>query len=322
VSVNGDPLHSVESGKRGRNGRACRERVRYRGWVLALVAILALGALLVGMPAVQPVQARVSSTTSMVPPPVYSPPPPVEGDAPMDPPLHAQIIEYRVQPGDTLSEIAEDFGTDASTLAVINEMDNWNRLQPGDTVKVLTMSGLLHKVAPGETAEEVARKHGVDKVDLLAVNGLRENQTLQVGEELIVPGARPQREAVLAARGELYRWPLRGRLTSPFGYRWGGFHSGIDIAASPGTPVGATRPGRVRFAGWRGAYGNLVIVDHGEGITSYYAHLSSIAVSVGQTVDQGTTVGRVGSTGRSTGPHLHFEIRVNGDPRNPMDYLP
>ncbi len=240
----------------------------------------------------------------------------------MPPPLHAQIIEYEVQSGDTLWDIATAFGTDPETLAVINEMQNWNRLRPGDRVKVLTMSGLIHKVAPGDEAEAVANKHGVDLIDFLAVNGLQKGQSLPVGEDLILPGARPQREAVLAARGELYRWPTRGRLTSPFGYRWGSFHSGIDIATSTGTPVVATRAGRVTFAGWRGGYGYLVILDHGGGISSYYAHLSSIAVRTGQVVDAEALVGRVGSTGRSTGPHLHFEIRVNGNPRNPMDYLP
>lgn len=260
--------------------------------------------------------------SSMAPPPVYSPPPPIEGDAPLDPPLHAQVIEYQVESGDTLSEIAHSFGTDAETLAIINDLSNWNALKPGDGLKILTVSGLLHRAAPGETASDIADKHGVVLADLLAANGLREDESLPVGEELIVPGARPEREAVLAVRGELYRWPTRGRISSPFGYRWGGFHTGIDLATGTGTPVTATRGGRVTHAGWRGSYGYLVIVSHGGGMSSYYAHLSAITVNVGQNVSQDTLIGRVGSTGRSTGPHLHFEIRENGDPHNPMNYLP
>ncbi|MFO7942258.1 MAG: M23 family metallopeptidase [Bacillota bacterium] len=289
---------------------------------MALVfSFLMIALALLGTPVVAQ-EGYGKPSSSMAPPPVYSPPPPIEGEAPLDPPLHAQVIEYEVESGDTLSEIANSFGTDAETLAIINDLSNWNALQPGDTLKILTVSGLLHRVGPGESASAVADRHGVNLADLLAANGLREGEDLPVGEEVIVPGARPEREAVLAVRGELYRWPTRGRISSPFGYRWGGFHTGIDIATGTGTPVTPTRAGRVSHAGWRGAYGYLVIVDHGGGMSSYYAHLSAITANVGQNVTQDTLIGRVGSTGRSTGPHLHFEIRENGDPNNPMNYLP
>jgi murein DD-endopeptidase MepM/ murein hydrolase activator NlpD len=118
-----------------------------------------------------------------------------------------------------------------------------------------------------------------------------------------------------------FAWPVHGVLTSGFGSRWGRMHEGIDIAAGTGTPVGASAPGTVILAGWQGGYGNLVVVDHGNGLSTAYAHLSSIGVGVGQGVGQGSVVGAVGSTGNSTGPHLHFEVRAGGGAVNPLGYL-
>ena len=116
-------------------------------------------------------------------------------------------------------------------------------------------------------------------------------------------------------------WPCGGPITSPFGMRWGSLHPGIDIGASSGTPIKAAASGVVLTAGYNGGYGNLVVLDNGNGIATAYAHQSQIAVSVGQTVSQGQVIGYVGSTGFSTGPHLHFEVRVNGSPVDPMGYL-
>lgn len=116
-------------------------------------------------------------------------------------------------------------------------------------------------------------------------------------------------------------WPLHGTVTSEYGPRWGGFHPGIDIADPTGTPIHAAKGGQVIYAGWEGGYGNFVLIDHGGGIVTGYAHQSQIAVSQGDSVSQGQVIGYVGSTGDSTGPHLHFEVRVNGSPQNPRDYV-
>ncbi len=118
-----------------------------------------------------------------------------------------------------------------------------------------------------------------------------------------------------------FAWPVSGTLTSPFGPRWGRMHEGLDIAGSSGTPIRAAAAGTVIVAGWNGGYGNLVVVDHGGGISTAYAHNSSIAVSVGQAVAQGTTLAGMGTTGNSTGVHSHFEIRVNGAAVDPLGYL-
>jgi murein DD-endopeptidase MepM/ murein hydrolase activator NlpD len=116
-------------------------------------------------------------------------------------------------------------------------------------------------------------------------------------------------------------WPVNGPVVSGFGMRWGRMHEGIDIAASSGTPIHAAAAGTVIHAGWLGGYGNLVVVDHGDGLSTAYAHASAILVGVGQHVSQGETLSLVGSTGNSTGPHLHFEVRVNGSAVDPLAYL-
>jgi murein DD-endopeptidase MepM/ murein hydrolase activator NlpD len=117
-------------------------------------------------------------------------------------------------------------------------------------------------------------------------------------------------------------WPVSGPVTSGYGMRWGAMHQGIDIAPPYGTPIYAANSGTVIWAGWQGGYGNLVLIDHGGGFVTAYGHMSSIGASTGQSVGRGTLIGNVGSTGDSTGPHLHFETRVGGAAQNPMSFLP
>lgn len=116
-------------------------------------------------------------------------------------------------------------------------------------------------------------------------------------------------------------WPAAGPVTSPFGMRWGRMHDGIDIGAPMGAPIFAAASGQVIYAGWMSGYGNLTVIDHGGGLATAYGHQSKLEVSVGEQVTQGQQIGLVGSTGHSTGPHLHFEVRVNGAPVDPMGYL-
>jgi murein DD-endopeptidase MepM/ murein hydrolase activator NlpD len=116
-------------------------------------------------------------------------------------------------------------------------------------------------------------------------------------------------------------WPVSAPITSPFGWRWGRMHEGIDLGAAYGTPIAAAGSGTVIYAGWLGGYGNLTVIDHGGGLATAYGHQSRIAVSVGQQVAGGEIIGYVGSTGHSTGPHLHFEVRVNGQAVDPLGYL-
>src|SRR5262245_41634718 len=116
-------------------------------------------------------------------------------------------------------------------------------------------------------------------------------------------------------------WPVNGPVTSGFGMRWGRMHEGIDIGVGYGTPIRAAAAGRVVYAGWMSGYGNLVAIDHGGGVSTAYGHQSSVAVGVGHVVSQGQTIGYVGCTGHCFGPHLHFEVRINGSPVDPLGYL-
>ena len=131
----------------------------------------------------------------------------------------------------------------------------------------------------------------------------------------IVPG--PTGQASAAG----FVWPVHGVLTSSFGWRWGRMHEGIDLAVPTGTPVVAAAAGTVIVAGWLGGYGNLVVVDHGNGFSTAYGHNTSVAVGFGQSVAQGQLVAYSGNTGHSTGPHVHFEVRINGSPVDPLGYL-
>jgi murein DD-endopeptidase MepM/ murein hydrolase activator NlpD len=122
-----------------------------------------------------------------------------------------------------------------------------------------------------------------------------------------------------SARG--FIWPVAGTLTSNYGPRWGRIHQGIDVAAPIGRPIAAAAPGTVMVAGWKNGYGQTVVIDHGNGISTAYAHQAAIGVSVGQSVGQGAIIGVVGNTGNSTGPHLHFEVRINGVATDPLPFL-
>lgn len=191
------------------------------------------------------------------------------------------------------------------------------------------------KLLKGKQKVKEAGKEGVKEivVDAVYANGTKQSQTTINENKLKDPVTKVVAEgtatrsrylayASVASRGSgRLMWPVSGRISSPFGRRGRGYHTGIDISSPHGSPIRASNGGVVRFAGWRGGYGKLVIIDHGGGISTYYAHLSTIGVSVGQNVSRGQQIGRTGSTGRATGPHLHFEVRVNGSPKNPLNYL-
>jgi murein DD-endopeptidase MepM/ murein hydrolase activator NlpD len=125
-----------------------------------------------------------------------------------------------------------------------------------------------------------------------------------------------------AVSGSGLMWPVSGTLTSGFGYRWGRLHAGIDIAVGIGTPIHAAKAGVVIFSGVMSGYGNVVVIDHGGGLSTLYGHQSRTAASEGASVNQGQVIGYSGNTGHSTGPHLHFETRIGGTPQNPRSYLP
>ncbi|MEX2211486.1 MAG: peptidoglycan DD-metalloendopeptidase family protein [Gaiellaceae bacterium] len=143
----------------------------------------------------------------------------------------------------------------------------------------------------------------------------------QASQELAAKIQSAQSGSTVVPSGQGFIWPVSGTLTSTFGWRWGRMHQGIDISAASGTPIRAAASGAVIYSGWLGGYGNLVVIDHGGGLSTAYAHNSSNAVSPGQQVAQGQVIAYLGSTGYSTGPHVHFEVRVNGAAVDPLGYL-
>jgi murein DD-endopeptidase MepM/ murein hydrolase activator NlpD len=244
----------------------------------------------------------------------------------------ATVISHVVASGDTIWALANQYGVTVDTILWANSIPDPSRLRVGQTLKFPSVPGVIHTVGKGESVWSIAKKYGVSGEEIVRTNALANPDYLQYQQSLIIPGARPQdaRGTALASRGAQpsrsssgisFSWPARARISSYYGWRWGRMHSGIDIAVSTGTPVRAAADGRVSYAGWLGDYGKLVIVDHGYGFQTYYAHNSTITVSPGEWVSAGERIALSGNTGRSTGPHVHFEIRRDGRAVDPMNYL-
>ncbi len=189
-----------------------------------------------------------------------------------------------------------------------------------------------HIVRPGETLWAIARDHGTSLAVLVRLNGLSDPDRLQLGQRILLPAvaaparkrAVPRRRTIAAApqpRPGWRQWPSRGVITSRFGFRGRRHHHGIDIAAPVGTPIFAVQAGRVKFVGRMGGYGLLVILDHGGGLTTWYGHASRILVAVGDQIGRGQVIATVGTTGNVTGPNVHFEVRRNDVPLDPLKFL-
>lgn len=235
--------------------------------------------------------------------------------------------DYTVKGGDTVSAVALRFGlNNISTVLSVNGIENARRIRSGQKLKIPSMDGIMYTVAPGDSIASVANAFNVSLSDILDANDLADS-VLVAGQKLFVPGARMSSYDLRKAMGELFIYPIRGRLTSRFGTRADpftgvrSFHTGVDLAAPTGTSVKVSTDGRVADAGWQNVFGNYVIVTHDGGYQTLYAHLSKISVRRGQYVTQGDEVGKVGSTGYSTGPHLHFSVYKNGKMIDPFSVL-
>ncbi|MEW6045780.1 MAG: M23 family metallopeptidase [Bacillota bacterium] len=235
-----------------------------------------------------------------------------------------RIYSHRVQEGETLWDIARQYGTDVATIASANALFDVDFVRPGRLLQVPDTKGIVHTVQSGESLWELSRLYGVSADVIVKANALATPELIRPGTRLVIPGAKGPRTEKLVVDGRLLRafsQPVKGRIASRYGWRWGRLHEGIDIAVPQGTPVRASAPGRVVFAGWGGGYGYLVSIDHGYGVVTRYAHNSRIVVRVGQHVMRGQVVAYSGNTGNSTGPHVHFEIRYRGRAVNPLSYL-
>lgn len=250
-----------------------------------------------------------------------------------------EVTEYRVAEGDTVSGIALKFGVSVDTIIWENNLKSVDAIKPRQILRILPIVGVRHKVKRGETIYSIAKYYSVDAQNIVdyPFNSFSNDETFAInaGQELMVPDAIKPKEVVIDASRYLARtvapipgvvgegnfmWPTSGRITQRF--YW--YHQATDIASRDGPNILAAQSGTVVTAGWNGGgYGNYVIIDHGNGYQTLYGHMlnNSIAVTLGQKVSQGQKIGVMGSTGRSTGPHLHFEIRTAKGKLDPLGVL-
>jgi murein DD-endopeptidase MepM/ murein hydrolase activator NlpD len=247
------------------------------------------------------------------------------------------VITYTVKKGDTLSAIAKDHGVDTASIKALNPDLSINNLSVGMTIKIPPVSGVIVTVKKGDTINSLAKKYGLESAQPIVdwpYNSFANDETFELtaGQTLVIPGGVMPEETVrpvyqttpqqsLFARGSgALMWPTGGVITQQFSW----YHNGLDIANGLGTGIAAADSGRVVTAersGYNGGYGRYIKIDHGNGLVTLYAHLSEVNVSVGDNVGRGQIIGKMGSTGRSTGPHLHFVVFSGGSPVNPLGLL-
>lgn len=253
-----------------------------------------------------------------------------------------KVITYTVKSGDSLESIASTYKVKVNTIAESNNLSVNAILTEGQLLEFPSINGVLYKIQNGETLWDLTMLNKVDFNKVVEINKLESPEKLKLGQKIIMPDVEKVKpvasntstsdKKIVASNKTLSRGgsiptigsslPVSGKISSTYGPRWGRQHAGLDIAAPTGTDVFAFMDGKVTFSGWDdGGYGNLIIIDHGNGLQGYYAHNSKLLVKKGQSVNKGTQIADVGSTGNSTGPHSHFEVRKNGTPVNPYSYL-
>ena len=248
-------------------------------------------------------------------------------------------IVYTVERGDSVSTIADSFGVQVSTILWENNLNSYSIIRPGDKLDILPVDGVTHKVKRGDSLSKIAKQYNVDKRKIAEQNKLKDSSILSVGQKLIIPNGRKtsyarrntKRYSGLNALKDLVKspnakpvagnkmnWPTEGhRITQYYSWR----HHAVDIANKTGTPIYAADAGTVEYAGWGKGYGYQIVINHGGGKKTRYAHNSKLYVKKGQKVGKGETIAAMGSTGWSTGPHTHFEVIINGKKYNPLNYI-
>ncbi len=238
------------------------------------------------------------------------------------------FINYIVKQGDNLSLIAKSFNVSVIDLISINNIKNPDIIIVNQKLKI-PEKVKSYKVEKGDSLWKIAKKFAVKISNLIEINNLTSPNKIFVGQNIKIPSNDSINRYQLASRLQRinYIWPVQGDITSQYGWRDHPikkehlFHTGIDIAVPYGTPIYAAEAGIVQFCGWSEGYGNLVILRHRDNSLTYYGHNLELLVQKGETIKQGKVIALSGSTGVSTGPHLHFEIRINGRHTNPLRYL-
>ena len=274
-----------------------------------------------------------------------------------------RVREYVVAPGDSLWSISHNLNVDTETIRGSNNFKTSSALKPGVKLRIPNQDGVFYTLKEGEKIEDVAKRYRVSMTKTRLVNDEVDFSSLKANDEIFLPGAKPEalRESRVAKvpevkksetvkksapvktassakpekrqRGEVavrtsgFRWPVMGRINSPFGWRQHpvtrrrDFHTGIDIKANRNDAIKAAGSGKVVYSGWMGGYGKVLVIEHNNGQSTLYAHCSTLLFGKGASVSSGQLIAKVGTTGRSTGPHLHFEVRNGSSPVNPIKYL-
>lgn len=236
------------------------------------------------------------------------------------------LRQYKIKDGDALSKIAKEYNVSLGTLISYNDIRDAKRIKTGAIIKIPDINGVPYKIRKGDSLSIIAKRFNVKLNDILDSNNL-DTAVIKPGQEIFIPGAAMSKFDLKKALGELFIYPAFGKLTSGFGYRNDPFtglrrmHYGIDLANKPGTLIKSSMDGVVKVAGESKLYGKYVVVSHARGFQTLYAHLSKVSVKKSQRVSQGQKIGEMGSSGRSTGTHLHFSVYKNQQPINPLSQL-
>lgn len=248
-----------------------------------------------------------------------------------------EVVRYVVEAGDTVGVIAEKFGVSVETILWENDLNVRGFIGIGDELDILPSTGVMHTVKSGENLGYISNKYDVEEKDIVADNKIVNSHSLKIGQKLFIPDGEKIRvvrktntynSAITTAvknmvaskspsTGKMF-WPTTSHRITQY-YHWR--HHGLDIAAPIGTPLFAADSGVVERAGWSNGYGNNIVINHGGGKKTRYAHMNRFYVSSGQSVSRGQTLGEMGNTGWSTGPHVHFEVIFNGVKYNPLNYI-
>ena len=249
------------------------------------------------------------------------------------------VIYYIVEGGDTIGVIAEKFGISTNTILWENKLGTRDTIKPGQKLTILPQAGVSHQVKSGDTIDSIAKKYSAKANDIIEFNQLADASAIEKNQILIIPDGKmpappaPAKSNTPSSSAYTYTnipasapntsgtkllWPTTGHRISQY-YKWR--HLAIDITGNYSSPIYASDSGVVEKSGWGNGYGNHIIINHGNGIKTLYAHASKLFVQTGDSVSRGQTIAMIGSTGWSTGPHIHFEVVVNGSKVNPLTYL-
>lgn len=236
-------------------------------------------------------------------------------------------VYHCVESGDTLWDICQKYHADLDSVKAVNGLDEQSVLSIGQKLQIPGSMNRIHAVKKGETLWDISRKYNVSLEQLCILNQGVTPQNLKIGMNLTLPDSVRKASSSYAAPSRsssttgLFSWPIRGAITSAYGWRRSGFHHGTDISARYGEPVLAAAAGIVTFTGYRSVYGKTVVIEHSDGSETLYAHLSAIVVTSGQRIKREEVIGKIGTTGNSTGPHLHFEVKKGRKYINPVNVL-